>query len=356
MLLLPLVLTSLSCEEAFQPQPAPETAEFLLLDGEGPGAGGSYSSELGVNTIPIFADNWAAAEPVDNNWSWDGFFPDNRDAYDHCILRIGVLHTLAWGTANIPGWVNTGDLDGEFKTQYGEFVRAVVDQAIQRGLSIDYYLVELEANYAGHELPGHPEITNAWIINWIKWESDLIKSLDPRAKIVIPLTPTEFRPEESLDNTGDLGKILLADFVERLIQSGVSFEAFGFNVASGVYDKIDDTATLEAFLTGWSTIEKEIFVWALGYPADNDDHLPFNNPRPAGYSEAWQSQQYVNSLQLFLDNPKVIGASLDLYDYTEAGWATPVHWGLVSGESSSPVHSKRPGFDAVKAYWLNNFR
>ena len=336
-------------------------AKFMLHDAEGPNVGGAFSEELGVTTIPIYLDHaWQRVEPADNQWNWDddiaNLFPSNMDEYGHCMLRIGAFSMLAWDSTDLPGWVNKDNLDDEFKEQYGEFVREAVKQVKQRGINVDIYLVELEANFAGHEIAGG-NLTNAWIIDWIKWEVGLIKSINPTAKIVIPLTPTEFRPEESLDNTDDRGKILVADFVERMIQENVQFDAFGFNVASGAYDKVDNWETLQTTLDVWSSIDKEIFVWALGYPANNDDNLPFHNPRVGGYSEEWQTEQYVNSLRILIENPKVIGVSIDLFDYQEPGWAAPFHWGLVGGDWTKPeTLFKRLSFDAVKAYWYNNYR
>jgi len=332
-------------------------AKFMLHDAEGPNVGGAFSEELGINTIKIHLDHaWQRVEPADNQWNWDDEFPNNINEYGHLMLQIGTLHMLAWNSTDLPGWVNTDNLDGEFKEQYGEFVQEVVGQVKQRDIHVDVYLVELEANFAGHEIAGG-NLTNAWIIDWIKWEAGLIKSLDPDAKIVIPLTPTEFSPEESLDNTDDRGKILVADFVERMIQENVQFDAFGFNIASGVYHKIDNWTALQTVLDKWSTIDKEIFVWAMGYPANNDDNLPFRYPREGGYSEEWQKEQYVNSLRLLLKNPKVIGVSVDLFDYQEPGWAAPFHWGLVGGDRTKPeTLFKRPSFDAVKGYWYNNYR
>jgi len=332
-------------------------AEFML-DGGVPWAGDEFAKELGINTIPIYLDHqWSTAESADNSWSWDSEFPVHTDEYSHCLVRLGVLHLLSWTPTAIPGWVDTDNLDGSFKEEYGEYVQEAVRQVKQRNLPVDAYLVELEANYAGHEIAGNSWITNAWIINWIKWEVELIKSIDPNARIVIPLTPTEFRPEESLDNTGDRGKILVADFVRRMIQENVRFDAFGFNIASGIYDKVDNWPTLQEVLDTWSTIDKEIFVWAMGYPANNDDNLTFHNPRAAGYSDEWQEEQYVNSLRLLLENPKVIGVSVDLYDFQEPGSEAAYHWGLVDGDWANPeTLSKRPSFDAVKEYWQNNYR
>jgi hypothetical protein len=329
-------------------------AKFILHDAEGPN-GRAFSEELGVNTIPIYLEDWSEYEPIDNQWNWGNVFLGNVDEYGHCMLRIGILSTLAWNPNNIPAWVNKKDLDGEFKEEYGEFVQEAIRQVKQRNISVDIYLVELEANFGGHEI--QENITNAWIIDWIKWEVGLIKNIDPDAKIVIPLTPTEFRPEETLDNTSDRGKILVADFVERMIQENVQFDAFGFNVASGTYDKVDNWETLQTALDVWSSIDKEIFVWALGYPANNDDNLPFHNPRAGGYSEEWQTEQYVNSLRILIENPKVIGVSIDLFDYQEPGLAVPYRWGLVGGDHTRPeTLSKRPSFDAVKEYWHNNYR
>jgi hypothetical protein len=332
-------------------------AEFMLHDAEGPN-GGEFSKEFGVNTIPIYLDHrWPDVEPVDNGWDWNNEFPANRDEYAHCLLRIGILHLLAWTPTAIPSWVNKDNLDGSFKEEYGDFVRESIGQVKQRNISVDVYLVELEANFAGHEIAGNDWITNAWIINWIKWEVELIKSVDPDAKIVIPLTPTEFRPRESLDNTGDRGKILVADFVNRMIQENVQFDAFGFNVASGVHDKVDNWGDAQAVLSAWSTIDKKIFVWAMGYPANNDDNLFFNYPLEGGYSEEWQEEQYVNSLRMLLENPKVIGVSVDLYDFQEPGSAAAFHWGLVGGDWANPeTLFKRPSFDAVKEYWHDNYR
>ncbi len=338
-----------------QGQSSAINADFMLLDSEGPNAGGEFSRELGTNTIPIYLDDWSKFEPADDQWNWVDAFPDNVREYDHSVLRIGILHVLAWNPANIPAWVNKNDIDGEFSEEYGEFVMEAVKQAKKRNITVDVYLVELESNFAGHEIKEN--ITNAWIIDWIKWEVELIKTIDPGAKIAIPLTPTEFRPEESLDNTDDHGKILLADFVERMIEADVSFDAFGFNVASGFYDKIDDWGDLKVALDKWSAIDKGIFVWAMGYPADNIDSLPFNYPRAGGYSEEWQKEQYVNSLRTLLDNPKVIGLSIDLYDYQEPGQETPVHWGLIGGDRTKPeTLFKRQSFDAVKEYWSDNYR
>jgi len=341
-----------------KPPESPMNAKFMLHDAEGPNAGGKFAKELGVNTIPIYLDPaWPRIEPVDDAWMWDDEFPKNMEEYSHSMLRIGILHVLAWNPDGVPKWVNKDDLDGSFKEEYGEFVEEAIEQVKRRNISINVYLVELEANYAGHEIVGKPGITNAWIIDWIKWEVGLIKRLDPEAKIVIPLTTTEFRPEESLDNTGDLGKILVSDFVSRMVEADVQFDAFGFNIASGVYSKVDDWTDLRAVLNGWSAIGKEIFVWAMGYPANNDDNLPFNNPRPGGYSEEWQREQYVNSLRIFIENPKVIGVSIDLFDYQEPGWAAPFRWGLVGGDRTKPeTLFKRPSFDAVKEYWNKNYR
>jgi hypothetical protein len=329
----------------------PQNIEFIFHDGEGPNAGGIFSKELGINTIPIYLDNWREIEPADDSWQWDTIFPDNTHEYGHCIARIGLLHMLAWNPSYIPYWVNTSDLDTELKNEYGEFVQYSLQQIKQRNIGVDLYLVELEANYAGHEIK-NMSLTNDWIIQWIKWETALIKSIDQGAIIVIPLTPTEFRPDETLDNTNDTGKILLGDFVERMIQENVQFDAFGFNIASGLYDKVDEWRTVENVLKNWAAIDKEIFVWAMGYPADNSSIHSFNYPRDGGYSEEWQKEQYVNSLELFLNNTKVIGVSIDLYDYQEPGETNLIPWGLIGGERTQPeTLDKRQSFDAVKQSW-----
>jgi len=333
------------------------SANFMLYDSEGPNMGGAYALELGINTLPIYFDDWAAIETTEGTFNWAPAIPDDTSRYKHCLARLGILHVLAWNSPdNIPIFADRNDLDGTFKIKYERFIRNAVGELKARRIPVDAYIVEQEANFAGHELASGNR-TNQWIIDWIKWEAALIKGLDPGARIILPFVPTEFHPNETLDNTGDLGKILVSDFMARLISSEVQFNAMSFSIASGAYDKVDDWTVLNATLEAWcARFDKEVYVWALGYPADNADHLFFNYPRAGGYSEEWQKEQYVNSLKLLLDNPKVIGVSIDLFDYQESGLAAPFHFGLVSGTSTGATHTKRPAFDAVKEYWQKNYR
>jgi hypothetical protein len=341
--------------------PPPPADTFMLYDSEGPNASGNWGKKLGVNTIPIYFDGWSDIENTENTFDWSTTIPGNSFEYSHCIARFGILHVMAWSPPDkIPDWVDPSDIDGEFKTKYGEFITAAIGELQSRGITVDAFLVELEANFAGHELPAAAggNKTNAWIINWVKWECGQIHGLEPAAKIIVPLTPTEFKPNETLDNTGDLGRILMKDFITRMIGEGVSFDVYGFNVASGVYDQVDDWTAVQAVLDDFcASFDKEAYLWAFGYPADNSDNLPFVYPRAGGYSEEWQKEQYVATLGMLLDNPKVIGASIDLFDYQESGWASPFHWGLVQGDRAHPeTCTKRPAFDAVKEYWEEHRR
>jgi hypothetical protein len=138
--------------------------------------------------------------------------------------------------------------------------------------------------------------------------------------------------------------------------------------ASGNWGKKLGVNTIPIYFDGWTVVQtvlddfcasfdKEAYLWAFGYPADNSDNLPFVYPRAGGYSEEWQKEQYVATLGMLLDNPKVIGASIDLFDYQESGWASPFHWGLVQGDRAHPETCvKRPAFDAVKEYWEEHRR
>jgi hypothetical protein len=115
---------------------------------------------------------------------------------------------------------------------------------------------------------------------------------------------------------------------------------------------VDEWETVRNTLENWSTIDKEIFVWAMGYPADNSSIHSFNYPRERGYSEEWQKEQYVSSLDLFLNNTKVIGVSIDLYDFQESGVTNRIPWGLIGGERTQLGSLyKRESFDAVKQLW-----
>jgi hypothetical protein len=104
-------------------------------------------------------------------------------------------------------------------------------------------------------------------------------------KLISKSSNFDLRAKESLDNTEEHGKILVADFVERMIEADVKFDAFGFNVPSGLYDKIDDRRELKTALDKWPVFDKEIFVWSMGFPADNIDNLKFDYPRAGGYSK-----------------------------------------------------------------------
>lgn len=99
-------------------------------------------------------------------------------------------------------------------------------------------------------------------------------------------------------------------------------------------------------------------LYATGvYPADNSEAPPFRFPRAGGYSESWQTEQYVDSLAHLLEDADVLGVSIGLFDYQEDGWDGPFHRGLVTGTSQSASgHWKRPAFDAVRDYWYANYR
>jgi hypothetical protein len=348
-LLILFAISILGCTQSSQSR---INASFIFHDAEGPVVS-EFSEELGINTVPMYLGHlWRFVEPSDDEWDVSWVVPHDFADYDHIIVRFGIIAIMAWSPSDIPSWVDTSN-ETEFKNQYLEYVRRMTEYIKSRGVSVDLYLVELESNIAGTNMGR----SNTWIIEWIKDEVNTIKSVDPNAKICIPLTPTDLRPGQVSDEPDDWQDLLATDFARRMINEGVDFDVIGFNIASGAYDDVGNWTVLEEYLEEWDSFGKEIFIWAMGYPADNDDNLSFNYPREGGYSEEWQEEMYINSMRLLLDDPKVMGVSIDLYDFLEPEFSTPFHWGLIGGNRSEPeTLFKRPAFDAVKQYWLENYR
>jgi hypothetical protein len=353
-----LVLTITACRpDPEDPWVIVQEAEFMLHDAEGPGVSGDLGRELGINTIPVYLDVWSQQEAVDDQFYWANSFAGNIADYGHCIVRIGILHVLAWNPPEaIPDWLGTNDpTESEFQDEYAEYVQAAVGHVVALGIEPDLYLVELEGNYAGHELPTG-NMSNSWIIDWINWEVGLIRAVDPDARICLPLTASDLMPGEVSSSPTDLEKLNATDFIDDAIAAGVQFDAIAFGAACGVYQDIADSSVLGTYLDEWRTRGKEVFLWILGYPADNADDL-FRYPRAGGYSQTWQSEQYVETLTMLLDDTNVLGVQIGLFDYQEGGAPAPYHWGLVTGTSlSADPHTKRPAFEAVREYWHANYR
>ena len=329
-------------------------ASFMLHDGRGPSED-PLAHELGFNTEFIYLDHWAYFEPRDDEWHWEPAATSGSEGIDHVVARIGIMHVLAWNPrSRIPDWVDTEDLDGPIRTEFGEFVTEAVKHLSSSSSPPDLYLVELESNAAAIELGK----TNTWLIDWIKWEAELIKASDPNARVGVALANADMVPNQYVgDETEDDIYMSTTAFIRRMVAAGVDFDVIAFSASSGVYNKLDSWTDLATYTNSLLVFGKQLYVYMLAYPAGRNDGAELYYPREGGYSEAWQSEQYVESLRFLLETEQVIGAAFPLYDYYEPPLMTPYEWGLVAGEESDRESlTRRKSFDAVKEFWHANFR
>jgi hypothetical protein len=329
-------------------------ASFMLHDARGPSED-AYARELGVNTEFIYLDHWAYFEPRDDEWDWEWAATSGSEGIDHLIARIGIMHVLAWNLrSRLPDWVDTKDLDGQIRTEFGEFVTEAVKYLSSSSSPPSLYFVELESNAAAIELGK----TNTWLIDWIKWEVELIKAADPDAKVGVALANADMVPNQYVgDETEDDIYMSTTAFIRRMVAAEVDFDVIAFSVSSGVYNKLDSWTDLAAYTNSLLEFDKQLYVYLLAYPAGQSEAATLYYPREGGYSEEWQSEQYVESLRFLLQTEQVIGAAFPMYDYYEPPLNTPYEWGLVSGEQENRDSLvKRRSFDAVKEFWHANYR
>ncbi len=243
----------------------------------------------------------------------------------------------------LPPWIDNRLSSPALRVQYGELLEAVVTRYRD---DIAMWWIGGEVNMGGDGL-GWDE----WK-DWMGWQSGLIKGIDPNATVAVSFGSWTGYHEQIPPNA-----IHEVDGTLELVERGVDFDVVAIEYHFGTLQN-GSIEELRQAVEDLKAAGKEIFIWEVYYPGAGDpayqDGWGWAFPPAAGYSEAWQSEQMLETLILFHDDPKIIGFNMfhlveigcDDIDPEdgEAGWRC--YAGLI-GSDGTP----KAVYFAVKAYW-----
>ncbi|MDY6878185.1 MAG: Ig-like domain-containing protein [Chloroflexota bacterium] len=338
--------------------------------------------EIGFNTGHILAFyEWEGVQPEEDVFHWQGLdhafdtfgttrpvdeeLPNFRHRYVSLGPSFGELSAA-------PGWVNTDDLD-TFQRQYGEYLRQFLTRYRGR---VNAYSVLGELEGSAHGLSVEETIS------WAKWQTGLIREIDPEAVILIQVGDTHWyfpdATEIQIEQATFMPKWCI---METLTDGGVDFDGFAVETHYSMAAPGDWRQLKEAVET-LTAYDKYIYIWESFYPSGYNPCVYFNwqelalTPKqvpaewpysPETYTESWQQDQLVNTLRTLVENGRVLG-----YNYGTLAGAS-----FVDGPTSAPdvgfgedlcdqpstinlglVHSDlspKPGFTALRDYWQSLF-
>lgn len=311
---------------------------------------------LGLNTIRFGAYwSWAQLEPQKGEFNWFYEYPEGfRSTAD-----LGLhLPNFEEDSKTFPEWTDPEDIDGKFKQDYEEFVKAFVSH--YNG-TVDVYRLGLEAN-DGRWSGAAQGKSYDWAADWLKWQCSLIKEANPDAKISIDLAPEillirEGNPQE-LDWTGlPLPKPMWEmEFIQKLIDKEVEFDIIGIEVHPGLYCNLQD---VREYLYLLEPFDRPIYIWQTVIASADTSLLAeeslMRGCYPAGgFTEEYQEEQILGLFEIAIENPKVIGIEyLSFVDDPHNRWSSNecfLYGGLLR-EDGTP----KPAYYALRDYWHSLF-
>ena len=339
-------------------------------------------NEIGFNTGHILAFyEWEGVQPEEDVFHWQGLDhafdtfgttlpPD--DTFPHFQHRYVSLGPSFGELSAAPGWANPDDLDA-FQRQYDGYLRQFL--ARYRG-RVNAYSVfgELEGTAYG--------LSVEETIAWAKWETGLIREIDPEAVILIQVGDTHWYFPDRMEI--QLEHVILRPkwrIMEMLIDGEVDFDGFAVETHYSMAAP-GDWRQLKEAVEALTAYGKYIYIWESSYPSDYNPCVYFNwqeralTPKqipakwpypPETYTEAWQQDQLVNTLRTLVENDRVLG-----YNYGTLAGAN-----FVDGPTNAPGvgfgedlcdqpstidlglvlsdFSPKPGFTALRDYWRSLF-
>ena len=219
---------------------------------------GKYNA-LGFNNVEYYPWwMWLFVEPEDNQWDFmgatnapqdatvidDGQFTD-RDSYfnDFPQYRFDTFWVGPQFNCSffVPSWIDYENMD-EFKKQFAEYITEAF--RLHPDGHFDLYELTLEIN----DTPAWDK--GAWDINdkewqqaieFIKWEAELIRSLDPHAKISIDFDPIVY--------FDDIPASHMTNWIVKIMEAGIAFDVIGLEIHPASFTNNPNNAEeLEAFL------------------------------------------------------------------------------------------------------------
>jgi|GEM_PF-5869864 len=268
--------------------------------------------------------NGKVPKPLEGEFHWDRFdhlFKTRRVDRDDVNLthmrHVQVRAGPPFGELDAaPYWVDTLNMT-RFRRQYGDYLERFMERYRGR---VDLYLVfgELEGTI--------PNRTLDETLDWARWETSLIRRLDPEAEIMIQTGDMRYFMREMPRETWTChGVTHLPEWmiVEALIDGGVDFDGVAIESHHGTKDQ-GDWHLLKERVENLTAYGKDVFVWEIWYPSAYDPNVyfdwrpseelpqqpPYLWPHPAEtYTVEWQRNQTLNAMKMLMENPRVIGLS-----------------------------------------------
>ena len=310
--------------------------------------------ELGLNTIHFSPYlNWAQLEPQKGEFNWFYEYPEGF----HNTADLGLsLPNFEDDSKTFPEWTEPDDIDGKFKQDYEEFVKAFVSH--YNG-TVDVYRLGSEVNTGSWSGAAQGKSYD-WAVDWLKWQCSLIKEIDPDAKISIDLAPElllvrEGNPQE-LDSTGLLPKPMWEmDFIQKLIDNEVEFDIIGIELHPGLYCNLQDIIEYLINLP----FDKPIYIWETVIASADTPLLAEESSvrgcHPAGgFTEEYQKNQILGLFDIAIENPRIIGIEyFSFVDDPQNRWSSDERFlfgGLLRGDGTP-----KPTYHAVTEYWHSLF-
>jgi len=295
-----------------------------------------------------------------------------EDEFPHFRHRYVSLGPSFGELTAAPDWVNTDDLDS-FQRQYGEYLRQFL--ARYRG-QVNVYSVfgELEGSACGLSI----EETVAWA----KWETGLIREIDPEAVILIQVGDTHWYFPDAMEIQIEHATFMPKwRIMEMLMDGGVDFDGFAVETHYSMAAP-GDWRQLEKAVESLTAYEKYVYIWETFYPSEYNPCVYFNwqeralTPKqipaewpysPETYTEAWQRDQLVNTLRTLVENDRVLGynyGTLAGANFVDGPTDSPgVGFGQNLCDQPSTINlglvrsdlSPKPGFIALQDYWRSLF-
>jgi len=321
-------------------------------------------NDLGFNNVEYYPWwMWTQVEPADNQWLFeagidDGQFTSPDFFYgNHPRVRF---HTYWMGPQfhmpdMVPAWINYHD-DDEFRKQFSEYNAVVFDLHPDKHFTL--YEIGVEMNsWSAWDGKGAWDINDEewdWAIDFLKYEADLIRNLDPDAIISI-----DFDLITYFDNCEPC---VLENWIERAIEARVDFDVLGFEFHPGANGAEPATVEeLKAFLKPLDKFGKDYYFWELTVRSwgelKKELHLgEWVLPPVDEYTEEYQKELYLEFMQYFIENPRIIGNRYVVFKDATVE-SDPVYSELI-GQTSGLLRgdlTPKPAYFALKDYWQSLF-
>lgn len=320
-------------------------------------------NDLGTNNwefMPWWG--WHRFEPVDDQWDffsytdlwnftdrfyWESFFPNVR------------FNTFWLGPQfdtdrlyQAPDWLNFRN-DEEFRAEFTEYITEAFN--LNPSKHFDLYEIGIEINDWPTWEKGAWEINEAewdWAIDFLKFESDLVRSLDPNAKISIDF---------DIVRLFDCDACYVENWIERVIAADVDFDVIGLELHP--QSVAGEPATIEefdAFLKTLKKFGKDFYIWEFGIRSHGDpiQELVLGElqyPNIEEYTEENQRDLFLEFIKYFIEDPDFLGIRYITYrDGLFGDRRGDNKDALIFYDTAGLLREDRtpkPAYYAIKEYW-----